>query len=219
MMSEPSKQTRARSKIAKEKQFLRIIDIGRKMFLKYGSRGIKMRTLAKELGFGSNSASSLYTYVNSKRELWFAIMKHDFKDFENGLESVAQNHKGTMKQLLVKIAHFYLHFAFEDPKRYQMMFEIPAPISNKIGPFEQTYESKSVYFLKNIISQVLVERNLNEREGGKYAFFLWGILHGPIAVIDTDLFGNSSQIPDIGSREQYLAFLKDKMEQVIESLL
>ena len=70
------KKKRARTPAAMQKQRELIINTGRKHFLKFGSQGMSMRALAKELGMGSGkSASSLYTYVKSKRELWFLIMR------------------------------------------------------------------------------------------------------------------------------------------------
>ena len=217
-MSEPSKQTRARSRVAKEKQFLRIIEVGRNSFLKYGSEGMKMRTLAKDLGSSANSASSLYTYVSSKRELWFAIIKHYFKAFELGMEDIARNHRGSAKQLLLKIADFYLHFAFEDSHRYRMMFQTPAPLSEKIGPIERAYESRSTYILKSIVTQAIRDGEFKETDAGKLAIFLWGILHGPVVVAETELFGSHQAIPNIGVKEQYLQFLKEKIARIIEVL-
>ena len=69
----------ARSKEEKEKQFQKIIEAGRKLFLSKGSYGFNTRALAKELNM---SQPNLYTYVKSKRELWIAIRIEDWKKFK-----------------------------------------------------------------------------------------------------------------------------------------
>ena len=94
---EEEKKKRARSEEAKQKQFNKIIKEGRKLFLKYGSEGLSMRTLAKKADMGK---SNLYTYVQSKRELWFAVMRKDFELFEKGMEKELAGHQGTYKELI-----------------------------------------------------------------------------------------------------------------------
>ncbi|MHA1109938.1 MAG: TetR/AcrR family transcriptional regulator [Promethearchaeota archaeon] len=217
-MEKPSKKTRARSKEAKDKQWVRIIEEGRKLFLKFGAEGMSMRMLARELGMGSNSASSLYTYVSSKRELWFGIIRHNFQNFEKGMEKIYRDHSGTFKGLLLKVAEFYFQFAMEDTYRYKMMFQTPAPISKNVGPIEQNYESRSVYFLQNIVTQAVKNGEIQEKDVGKLTYFLWGILHGPLTVIETELFGDEQQLPTLGTKEEYIQFLVGKISRIVEIL-
>ena len=217
-MEVPSKQTRARSKAAKEKQMLSIINAGRKLFLNYGPEGMSMRMLAKEIGMGKKSASSLYTYVKSKRELWFAIIRHDFRDFERRMVEIYQNHSGTTKKLLIKIAALYFNFAEEDRQRYKMMFQTPAPISKQIGPIEKEYESRTVFMLKDMVTQAVKQGEFKEQDVGKLSYFLWGILHGPITVIDTELFGTKQKLPDIGSENEFYNFMLGYMEKIMDIL-
>jgi AcrR family transcriptional regulator len=217
-MENSSKQKRARSKSAKKRVLLRIIEEGQKLFLKYGSEGLSMRMLANNLGMGSGSASSLYTYVQSKRELWFAILRNNFNKFEEGLEQLYKNHHGTIKELLIKIAQFYFQFAMEDSDRYRMMFQVPAPQSKKVGPREQTYESRSVYFLQRIIEQGIKKGEFREKDTDKLSFFLWGLLHGPLTVIETELFGEVQNLPMVGSKEEYVTFLMNQMVKIIDFL-
>lgn len=217
-MGKKIKKTRARSKIAKEKQIHLIIEAGKNLFLKYGSEGMSMRKLAKKLNMGSGSASSLYTYFESKRELWFAIMKYEFKIFEGEMERIFQNHKGTYKEVLLKIAHFYFEYALADPDRYTMMFQIKAPPSDNIGPIEREYESRSIFYLKSIISNAIEAGEIRELDDGKLSYFLWGLLHGPITVIQTELFGNSELLPKIGSKKEYFIFLENYIKKIIELL-
>ena len=212
------KKKRARTRIAKDEQLNLIVNKGREHFLKYGTQGMSMRALAKELGMGTNSASSLYTYVGSKRELWFAIIKHDFKAFEDGMFDLLDDHEGTHIELLMKVAEFYLKYALADPQRYQMMFNTPAPPSLSIGPNEQKYESKSIYFLKEGLTQAVHAHEIQEDDVGKLAFLLWGMLHGPISAINTELFGKNQNLPDYGSKEEFIAFVLEKLANFLTIL-
>ncbi|MHA1515929.1 MAG: TetR/AcrR family transcriptional regulator, partial [Candidatus Heimdallarchaeaceae archaeon] len=169
-----NKKTRARSVEAKEKQFQRIIKAGRELFLKHGPEGVSMRKLANKLNMGQ---ASLYTYISSKRELWFAILRNDFGKFELGMAEIMQDHKGNYKELLEKIAQFYLDFAREDEKRYKMMFQTQAPQAERTGLLEQQYDSKSIYYLNEIVQKAVDAGEIKEKDVGKLSFFIWGIVH------------------------------------------
>ena len=209
------KKTRARSEEAKEKQFNKIINAGRKLFLKYGSEGLSMRTLAKKVDMGK---SNLYTYVQSKRELWFAVMRKDFKKFEKGMEKEIVGHQGTYKELIEKVARFYLNYAKEDKERYKMMFLTPAPPSENIGPFEKQYESKSIYYMNDLIKSAVMNNEISEKDVGKLTYFLWGIVHGASNVVDTDLFGDPEKIPDYGNLNDYFEFVMNQINKILSIL-
>ena len=98
------KQTRARSEEAKTEQIERIIETSRDIFLKEGFKGFSMRSLANRLRM---SQSNLYNYRSSKRELWFDIVKYDFKKFEEELVTIAEKHQGNVVELLENIAKYY----------------------------------------------------------------------------------------------------------------
>lgn len=212
------KSSRARSQKAKEDQFQLILKKGQKMFLTDGTNGFSMRKLARKLEMGENSASSLYTYISSKRELWFAIIRQEFQKFEQGIIEILNSHPGNAKEKLIAIAHFYIDFAFENPRRYRMMFRISAPKSKNIGPIEQNYSSSSVMMLSELVSQAISNNQFADYDVGKLSFFLWGILHGPINVIDTELFGDRQKQPQFGNRKEYFAFIKDIIVKIVNGL-
>ena len=72
------KKTRARSKKEKEIQYQRILDEGKELFVKYGPGALSMRKLAKRLNM---TQTFLYTYIQSKRELWIAIRQKYFQKY------------------------------------------------------------------------------------------------------------------------------------------
>ena len=210
-----NKKTRARSAEAKEKQFQRIIKAGQELFLKHGPEGVSMRKLANKLNMGQ---ASLYTYISSKRELWFAILRNDFSKFELGMAEIMQSHKGNYKELLQKIAQFYLEFANEDAKRYKMMFQTPAPQAEKTGILEQQYDSKSIYYLAEIVQQAVDAGEIKEKDVGKLSFFIWGIVHGTVSVIQTEFFGDQEKIPEYGNIEEYHQFALKYIRKMLREM-
>jgi len=138
-MNPKLKQTRARSKDKKAVQFERILEAGKKLFLKKGTRGFSMRNLAKILEMNRNN---LYNYVGSKRELWIAIRDKFYRQFKEENLRIIKNHNGPIRDLIIKLYDHFLEFADRDYDKFRMMFNIiEAPNSKKIGPIEKKYKS------------------------------------------------------------------------------
>ncbi|MFX1395488.1 MAG: TetR/AcrR family transcriptional regulator [Promethearchaeota archaeon] len=135
-MIEKKKKSRARGPDKKAKQFNKIIEMGKDLFIKYGSQGFGLKELANKLNMVK---SNIYNYVRSKRELWYAIRLQYFSEYEKGLADLLKNHKGNYVEFGIKWAQYFLEFAAADYKRFEMMFFIRAPSSNKIGPYEKKY--------------------------------------------------------------------------------
>jgi len=132
------KQTRARSEEKKTDQFERILNAGKELFLKKGSKGFSMRNLAEMLGMTKNN---LYNYVESKRELWIAIRNNFYKQYKEENLQIIKNHKGATTNLIIKLYAHFLDFAERDYDKFKMMFNIiDAPHSKKIGPIEKKYK-------------------------------------------------------------------------------
>ena len=99
-MNPKLKQTRARSEEKKEEQFERILDAGKKLFLRKGSEGFSMRNLAEMLDMTKNN---LYNYIESKRELWIAIRNKFYNQFKEENLEIIKNHKGSKCELILKL--------------------------------------------------------------------------------------------------------------------
>ncbi|MFX1275734.1 MAG: TetR/AcrR family transcriptional regulator [Promethearchaeota archaeon] len=160
-MVERKRKTRARAPEKKRKQFDEILEVGRNLFVEYGSHGFSLRELASKLNM---SKSNLYNYIISKRELWYAIRTRYFSEYEKGFAEILKNHDGNNVELGVKWAQYFLEFAAEDKKRFEIMFFIRAPSSNKIGPYEEKYRPLDV--IKKGINIVLkaVEEGKNKEK-------------------------------------------------------
>ena len=106
-----------------------------------------MRQIAENLEMVQGN---LYNYVQSKRELFFAVIINDHKQFRQGMDEIVKNHSGSYLELLMKLAENYVNLAETHPNVFKMMFSTAAPISKNTGPIEKSYDPKSLDLLKNI---------------------------------------------------------------------
>lgn len=210
------KQTRARSEEAKTEQIERIIETSRDVFLKEGFKGFSMRSLANRLGM---SQSNLYNYWSSKRELWFDIIKNDFKVFEEELVEIAAKHQENIIELLENIAKYYFTFAKTSPKRYQMMFVLPPPPSDSKGPTELDFEPQTIQFLVDILKRATDTGQLKEIDAEKLALYLWAIVHGTTYVSQSIVFHPTAKIAKFGSAEEFQNYVIELVKQQFSFLI
>lgn len=174
----------ARSEEDKERQYYEIIDVGRELFIKKGSYGFTTRALAKKLKM---SQPNLYTYIASKRELWIAIRNEDWKVFKKQLERIVNKHEGTHIELFEKLIIYFLEFVKKDYKRFQMMFLIPPPPSNKMGPIESTYKPIApLDVLKEVVKNAIKAKEIPKVDGDFFTYYLVGLAYG-MAYIEREL--------------------------------
>ena len=170
---------RARSAEEKEKKQQKIMLKGEELFLKKGAEGFGMRELAKEVKM---TVGNLYNYFKSKRELWFAIINKYFDIFGLEMEKMVKEHKGSIVELLAKLAEQYLEFAMSDIRRYQMMFVIPAPQADGEGPHELVCNPVTLFVLQGIVEEAIKKGEIKEQNSNMLASYLWATLHGSVMI-------------------------------------
>lgn len=211
-------KTRARSDEAKAEKTKKIIETSREIFLTDGFKGFSMRTVANRLGM---SQTNLYNYWSSKRELWYAIIRHDFKEFDEALKGMAENHKGTLVELLEKFGYFYFKFAGENFRRYQMMFVLPPPPAESVGPTELEFEPKTIETLVVVLRKADEAGTLKEVDVEKLALYLWSVVHGATYVSHSVVFHPGTEMSYFGAAEDFqrfvIALLKEQLNAFVQS--
>ncbi|MHA1123940.1 MAG: TetR/AcrR family transcriptional regulator [Candidatus Heimdallarchaeota archaeon] len=206
-------KTRARSPEKKAKKFQKIITEGRKLFLKFGSEGFSMRAIAKKLDM---QQGNLYNYVQSKRELWFAVVQYDFQKFASSMEQVITTHQGTSVELLIALAKFYIDFALEDYERYKMMFLTPAPLSSSIGPIESAYQPLSFDFMLEVVQQAVEDKEIVGVDPTKFTMFIWGIVHGNVSLLQPEVLFPQDYARKLDYQQEFRDFLLEQIERVLQ---
>ena len=209
------KKTRARTLEEKNRVFKEIIQKGRELFLRYGVGSFTLRALANELGMGQ---ASLYTYFQSKRELWFAIVEEDFRNVDCKIEELVRNHKGKNILLIEQIAKTYFDAIKEDYRNFRLVFKTKPPKSTKKGPIEAQYEIRTIKILQEILLKASQEREIKEREIIKLAYFFWSMIFGIALSTQTDSFGMIEKLSYFGTLEEYFDFVLRKIKILIEIL-
>jgi len=205
-------KTRARCPEKKAKKFQKIIAEGRKLFLKYGPEGFSMRAIAKKLGM---QQGNLYNYVQSKRELWFAVIQEDFQQFASSMEQVITTHQGTSVELLIALAKFYMDFALEDYERYKMMFLTPAPLSSSIGPIESAYQPLSFDFMLQVVQQAVENKEIVGVDPTKFTMFIWGIVHGNVSLLQPEVLFPQEYARKLDYQQEFCEFLLEQIKRIL----
>lgn len=222
MVEERKKRRRARAPEKKLEQFEKILDVGREMFVKYGSHGFSMRALAKQLGM---SQPNIYNYVESKRELWIAIRTRYFSELNEGFRKIISNLEGTYLDLFMALANYFLEFCTSDFKRFQMMFLISAPKSSQKGPLEQNYKPFLLTnVILNIISHALEKESVeNEKELKLTFYYIFSTLLGSALVEVYLKFHESIKEPIAGeffplTPKEFREFILDNIRSIVEKM-
>jgi AcrR family transcriptional regulator len=170
----------ARSEEDKERVKQQIIKEGRKLFVKKGSYEFSTYALAEKLGMVQGN---LYNYFKSKRELYIQIRIEDFKKLRNEMERIVEEHKGSYLDLIRKLIRFYLDFARNEYKRFQMMFFIPPPPSSKIGPIEKNYEViDPLGVVKRIVQEGIKAGEIKNLDVKNLTFYFYALVQGATSV-------------------------------------
>jgi len=188
-MKEIERSSRARTPDKKAEQFNKILETGKELFVKYGSHGFSLRALARALKM---SQSNLYNYVKSKRELWIAIRIKNFTEFQEGFSKIVEEYKDNDIELWMEMARYFLDFAAEDYKRFEMMYFVRAPPSDKIGQYEKKYKPLKIMEQGlNILEQSINENKFKGENPTEFFYYMYGTCIGA-AKIEADLRSNLS---------------------------
>jgi AcrR family transcriptional regulator len=170
------KKTRARTEEEKNKQFEEIIEKGKELFVKRGPYGFSMRALARKLNM---SQPNIYNYVKSKRELWVAIRTKYLKQYYEETNELIKKHKGSIVDLGVKWAEYFLDMAAKDYKRFQMMYMIPPPQSKTTGPLEKSYEP--LHLMEhglNALKETFEIEGIKDEKITEFFYYMFGVFFG-----------------------------------------
>ncbi|TXT67399.1 MAG: hypothetical protein BAJALOKI1v1_100012 [Promethearchaeota archaeon] len=170
------RKTRARSEKEKAQQFEEIIEKGKELFVKRGPYGFSMHALAKKLNM---SEPNIYNYVKSKKELWTAIRTKYLRQYYQDTEELIKKHKGSIVDLGVKWAEYFLEFAANDYKRFQMMYLVPPPKSNKKEQKDNSYEP--LYLMEhgiNALKDTFKIQGIDDSELTEFFYYMFGVFFG-----------------------------------------
>jgi AcrR family transcriptional regulator len=167
----------------KKARFREIIEIGRDLFVNESEKGFSTIELAKRVNI---KQASLYKYIESKRELWFAIVTNDLEEIVTYLENIIHNFTGSAYELLPHIIKCYFDYVIANAEKISLQYRISPPNSNsqKSGPFEKKYHPAEYYgIFLNVIEAVIKEKQIKVKNPKFFMYFLFSIVHGATLLI------------------------------------
>ncbi|MHA2254641.1 MAG: TetR-like C-terminal domain-containing protein, partial [Candidatus Heimdallarchaeaceae archaeon] len=143
------------------------------------------------------------------------------KEFDEALIRLTENHKGSLVELLEKFGYFYFKFAGENFRRYQMMFVLPPPPAENVGPTELEFEPKSIETLVAILRKADETGALKGVDVEKLALYLWSVVHGATYVSHSVVFHPGAEMSYFGAAEEFQRFvitlLKEQLDAFVQS--
>ena len=178
--------TKYKKGIDREKQLDLITKHARIMFAIDTS--MSMQELAKKVGL--RGASSLYRYIDSKRELWFAVIIKDFEVFTTKMQSIIDDPENvSYLQILRQMCETYLKFSREEFSGFKVMFlmEPPGPIpktESEKGIFERSHQPKGFEIFMRVVQKGQKAGEITKREDPfMLTGIVWSILLGAATAI------------------------------------
>ncbi len=167
---------RARTKEEKDENLQKILEVGKEIILNLGPKSLSMRNLAKQLDM---TQTFLYTYVDSKRELWILIRRKYHQELARMIDRTIESHKGSNVQLILELITQFFDFCEEDLNRFLIMFIIPVPKSKEKGEIEENYEPVgNLEKVKNILKNAMENEEIRKRPLDDFLYFLWSNVLG-----------------------------------------
>jgi AcrR family transcriptional regulator len=148
------------------------------LFLEHGFEKVSIRKIAERIEY---SAATIYLYFKDKNEILYAL--HD-EGFENLwiMQSAISDIADPLEKL-VRHAHVYLSFAFDNPEYYDLMFIQKAP-AVMIAEREEWNAGRRTYqFLKDNVRDCMENGSLEKGDLDAAAFAFWSLVHGIASLI------------------------------------
>lgn len=200
-------------------KLMRIIDHAREIF--YNKENAwSMRELARNLGV---TVSYLYRYVTNKRELWFAVITLEFREFSNKVKEVILdtelvNRSDSLpeKQLVNAIAYFF-EFLEKNPNRFHFMFLMKPPnakVNN--GPFEKHQNPEFMQILYKLLHEILLENQIDPDSKPLLGLHVWSHILG-IATLRSPIYAYFREIDP--NRNQYQNLITHILQDLPDYIL
>jgi len=155
----------------------RILRAARLIYEKEGLAGLSMRRVSQRVRL---TPMALYRHYANKDALLDALVAEGFGHFEAVVQKAAD--EPTPIARIRGVCHGYVDFALANPRMFELMFLIPrrgiptAPASLQSSP------SPAFTRIIAAVHEAMETRVIPADDPGQVMLFLWGTLHGLIAL-------------------------------------
>lgn len=128
-------------------------------------------------------APALYTHFTNKDALLRAVHDAGFQLLLKEKLALAARHEGEAFARLREGGHAYLHFAFERPGLYRLMFTPPPLATSDSNAFTTDAGAGCLAALRGAVRGCQAEGYLPGADDAQIAFTLWSAVHGAATLV------------------------------------
>jgi AcrR family transcriptional regulator len=155
---------------------LRLLEVAERAFADHGVEGVSVRQLAQALGC---SAMTPYRYFRDKNEILAAVTAAALDRFSKCLEVAFAGEAGAWERSAA-VRQAYITFAFENPRAYKLMFDLPHP---DVAGFEDL--ARAALRAEQIMTapmELLVKNGLVSGDPLLLGRIFWSAIHGAVSL-------------------------------------
>lgn len=154
-----------------------ILVSARDLYLENGLQGLSMRKIASRVGV---TATALYRHFESKEALLDQVIDEGFQIFSSYLYRALA---GTTPEERFRLAgEYYLQFALDQPKYYEIIFMLPDE-HWRSNPSDEGHRSAETFqFLTDRVRECIDSGFLRKDEAEKVALTVWAHGHGLVSI-------------------------------------
>ena len=157
-----------------------ILAAAQRLFLEQGFEKVNMRSIAEAIEY---SPATIYLYFKDKNELLFALQNEAFGQLAQAFEPVfTLQHPA---ERLRAIGRHYLHFAFQHPELYELMFVMAGPMETVLacGAAAQWASGRAAFDrVVQVVQQGMDAGVFHCPDAETAALMVWAQVHGLAAL-------------------------------------
>ena len=173
-----------------------------RLFLREGIEKVTMRRIASKIKY---SPATIYNYYKNKHAIFLALRQDGFARFRSYQEN-SRSSRSARKRIHAH-GRAYLQFALENPKLYELMFIIKAPMGEIVSDTDRLKTSQSFLYLKDDIEACMSEGLIRRGNSDVVALAFWSVGHGLASLLIRQrltMFESSDQAQTVVKAADYL---------------
>ncbi|MFD2203084.1 TetR/AcrR family transcriptional regulator [Shivajiella indica] len=165
----------------REKEQLKelILNAARELFFKQGFEKTSIRNIAESIEY---SPGIIYHYFKDKNEIFHTLHTEGFNTLKKKMESVTAiaDPMGRLKAM----GKQYVQFALENPKIYDLMFMLKAPVEHMVSEEVEGWEEGESIFnlLKLTVREAIMKGYFRGLSAEPLSYMILATLHGLVSL-------------------------------------
>ncbi len=173
----------------KQKKFGHLLEVAREMFIFQSNIGFSTADIAKKMNMAQ---ANIYNYINSKRDLWFAIDLQYQYTINKKFHEISNYDLPSFDRFMLMIKNFY-NFVRTHPDHVFFSYKTIPPPAKEIGPFElekKKFGRSNLIILEDVLKEGEKSGEFKHDMNSKSLIFqTWSTVYGSVNYyIVSDLF-------------------------------